>query len=55
MTGYMKLIVEAMPLAIFAYPISSVIDVTERRMLNSTIFHTSSNDDNLRLFFLQKA
>lgn len=54
-TGYIKLIVEAMPLAIFSYPIRSVIAVIERRALKRTTFHTSSKEVSLRVFFLQAA
>ena len=55
MTGYMKLIVDATPLAMLAYPIRRVIDVSERSALKRTIFQASSNDVILRVFLLQNA
>jgi hypothetical protein len=55
MTGYMKFIVEAIPLDILAYPISRVIDVIERRRLRRTIFHVSLKEFKRKDFFLHKA
>ena len=55
MTGYMKLIVDATPLAMLAYPIRRVIDVSVRSALKRTIFQASSNDVILRVFLLQNA
>ena len=55
MTGYMKLIVDATPLAMFAYPISRVIEVNARSALKRNIFQASSNDEILRVFLLQNA
>ena len=54
-TGYMKFMVEAIPLAMFAYPIRRVIDVSALRKLNRTTFHTSSNDESFNVFFLAAA
>jgi hypothetical protein len=44
-TGYIKLIVDATPLAIFAYPIRRVIEVIARRALSKAIFQASSKDE----------
>ena len=54
-TGYIKFIVDAIPLAIFAYPSRRVMDVTDRRILSTTTFQASSNDESLRVFFLDAA
>ena len=55
MIGYMKLMVEAIPLEILAYPMSRVIDVAARRILRRIIFQVSLIELNRRLFFLKKA
>jgi hypothetical protein len=54
-TGYMKLIVDATPLAMLAYPISRVTEVMALKELRRTIFQTSLKESSRRVFFLQKA
>ena len=54
-TGYMKLIVEDIPLDMFAYPINKVMDVIERSKLRRTILHTSPNELRRSVFPLLKA
>ena len=49
-TGYMKLIVEAIPLAILAYPIRSVIDVIALSALSKIVFQASLKELNRRVF-----
>jgi hypothetical protein len=51
----MKFIVDAIPLAILAYPSRRVIDVIERRRLRSTTFQSSSKEDSLRVLPLLAA
>ncbi len=51
-TGYMKLIVDAIPLEMFAYPYSSVMEVTALSMLRIIIFQASSRDDMRSVLFL---
>jgi len=55
MTGYMKLIVVAMPLEIFAYPIIRLTEVIARRILSRIIFQASSKEFGRRLFFFRIA
>jgi hypothetical protein len=55
MTGYMKLIVDAMPLEMLAYPIRRVIDVIALRALKSRTFHISLKELRRRVFFLKNA
>ena len=54
-TGYMKLIVEAIPLEMLAYPMRSVMEVMDLRILSIAIFHPSLNELMRRLFFLKNA
>ena len=51
MTGYMKLMVEAIPLDMFAYPISRVMEVIALRELKRSIFQVSSNEAGISDFF----
>ena len=54
-TGYMKLIVDAIPLEMLAYPMSRVTEVIALRALRRKIFHPSSNELMRRVFFFAKA
>ena len=54
-TGYMKLIVDAIPLEMLAYPMSKVTEVIALRALRRKIFHPSSNELMRRVFFFAKA
>jgi hypothetical protein len=54
-TGYMKLIVEAIPVAILAYPIRRVIEVRALRALSKTVFHASLKELKRSVFLLNNA
>ena len=55
MTGYMKLMVDEIPLAMFSNPMRRVMEVTDLRKLRSTTLHTSPNEFSLRVFFFAVA
>ena len=54
-TGYIKFMVEEMPLDMFAYPIRRVIDVMARSILSTRIFHVSEKELSRSDFFLHAA
>ena len=54
-TGYMKLIVAAIPLEMLTYPIRSVTDVRARSALRRNIFHASSKELRRSDFFFENA